>query len=316
MDYTAVGDTTNVAARLQQAADRGRILVPEATHRLVEGYFHMPPLGHLSLKGKAEPVRAWEVISARAARTRLDVEAERGLTPYVGRERELRLLHECFERARAGQGQVVFVVGEPGIGKSRLLYEFRRRLGDEATWLEGRCISFGRSIALHPVIDMMKRTFRIEEADSEAVIADKVEQGVLVLGEDLRALVPYLRYLLSVDPGDPAVLAMDPQQRRAEIFDALRQLLVRASQVRPQVMVIEDVHWIDKTSEESLLYSTDSIPAARILQILTYRRGYTHPFGEHTYHTRIALGSLSTMDSVQMTSRRGPKRWTSCARSA
>jgi hypothetical protein len=99
MDYTAVGDTTNVAARLQQAADRGRILVPEATHRLVEGHFHMRPLGHLSLKGKAEPVRAWEVISARAARTRLDVEAERGLTPYVGREREIRLLHECFERA-------------------------------------------------------------------------------------------------------------------------------------------------------------------------------------------------------------------------
>jgi predicted ATPase len=112
--------------------------------------------------------------------------------------------------------------------------------------------------------------------------------------------VRYLRYLLSVDPGDPSVLALDPQERRAEIFDALRQLLVRASQVRPQVMVIDDVHWIDKVSEESLLYSADSIPGARILQILTYRPGYTHPFGEHSYHTRIALGTLSTMDSVQM----------------
>jgi len=136
--------------------------------------------------------------------------------------------------------------------------------------------------------------------ENETAIADKVEQGVLVLGADLRVIVPYLCYLLSVDPGDPAVLAMDPQQRRAEIFDALRQLLVQASQVRPQVMVIEDVRWLDKTSEESLVYSADSIPGARILQILTYRPGYTHPFGEDTFHTRIALGTLSPEDSVQM----------------
>jgi class 3 adenylate cyclase/tetratricopeptide (TPR) repeat protein len=300
MDYTALGDTTNVAARLQQAAERGRILISEATHRLVEGYFHLRPLGHLALKGKVEPVRAWEAISARAVRTRLEVEAERGLTPYVGRERELRLLQDCFERARAGHGQVVFVVGEPGIGKSRLLHEFRRRMGDQATWLEGRCISFGLSFALHPVIDMMKRAFRIEEGDSETAIATKVEHSVLLLGEDLRRLVPYLRYLLSVDPGDPTVLTMDPRQRRAEMFDALRQLLVRASHVRPQVMVIEDVHWIDKASEESLIYTADSIPGARILQILTYRPGYAQPFGEHSYHTRLVLRTLSTEDSIQM----------------
>ena len=300
MDYTAVGDTTNVAARLQQAADRGRILVSEATYRLVDGYFHTRPLGHMALKGKAEPVRAWEVVSARATRTRLDVEAERGLTPYVGRARELRLLQECFERARSGHGQVIFVVGEPGIGKSRLLHEFRRRLGDDATWLEGRCISFGRSMALHPVIDMMKRNFSIEEDDGAATIAAKVEQGVLLLGEDLRPLVPYLRYLLSVDPGDAAVLAMDPQQRRAEIFDALRRLLVRAADVRPQVMAIEDLHWIDEASERSLLHSADSIPGCRVLQIFTYRPEYTHPFGERTYHTRIALNTLSSEESVRM----------------
>jgi transcriptional regulator with AAA-type ATPase domain len=140
MDYTAVGDTTNVAARLQQAADRGRIVISEATHRLVEGYFYTRPLGHLVLKGKAEPVRTWEVISARAPRTRLDVEAERGLTPFVGRARELQAFQERFEQAKAGEGQVVLIVGEPGIGKSRLLYEFRHWLGDEATWLEGLSI--------------------------------------------------------------------------------------------------------------------------------------------------------------------------------
>jgi predicted ATPase len=301
MDYTAVGDTTNVAARLQQVADRGRIVVSEATHRLIEGYFYTRPLGELTLKGRGEPVQSWEVISAREARTRLDVEAERGLTPYVGRERELAILTECFEKARAGHGQVVFVVGEAGIGKSRLLYEFRRRLGEQATWVEGRCVSFGRSIAFHPVVDMLKRNFRIEETDTQATIIQRIEHAVLRLGEDLRPILPYLKYVLSVDAGDPTVAQMDAKLRRAEFFDALRRLLVRAAEVHPQVFVVEDLHWMDKATEESLLFTADSIPGSRILQVLTYRPGYVHPFGERTYYTRVALDSLSAEDSAGMT---------------
>jgi class 3 adenylate cyclase len=211
MDYTAVGDTTNVAARLQQAAEPGRVVIAEATHRLVSGYFHTRPLPELALKGKTEPVRAWEVLSAREARTRLEVGADHGLTPFVGRQREFQLLLDAFAEVKAGQGQVVFVVGEPGIGKSRLIYEFRRRLGDDADWLEGHCLSFGHAIAFHPLIDLLKRNFRIEEGDAERTIVAKIDQGVLALGEDLRPTVPYLRYLLSVDPGDPAVSAMSPQ---------------------------------------------------------------------------------------------------------
>src|SRR5262245_36215426 len=300
MDYTAVGDTTNIAARLQQLADRGRVLISEATHRLVEGYFYTRFLGEHVLKGKAEPVEAWEVISARQARTRLEVTAERGLTPYVGRERELRALSELFPKAKAGAGQAVLLVGEAGIGKSRLLHEFRQRLGDEATWVEGRCVSFGRSIAFHPVIDLLKRTFRIDESDGEEAIARKVERSVLRLGEDLGPLVPYLRYLLAIDPGDPAVVALDPRRRRAEIFDALRRLLVRASEIRPQVVVYEDVHWMDQASEGSLLFSADSVPRHRILLILSYRPGYQHPFGDRTYHTRLALTALPAEASVEM----------------
>jgi predicted ATPase len=158
----------------------------------------------------------------------------------VGRDRELEVLLDCFEKTKAGHGQVVFVIGDPGIGKSRLLLEFRRRLADEATWLEGRAMSFGRSIAFHPLIDLLKRNFRIEEGDTEGSIIKKIETGVLRLGEDLRPTVPYLRYLLSVDPGDPAVMSMDPQLRRGEIFDALRRLAVRAAEVYPQVVVYED----------------------------------------------------------------------------
>jgi class 3 adenylate cyclase/tetratricopeptide (TPR) repeat protein len=300
MDYTAVGDTTNTAARLQQLADRGRVVISDATHRLVEGYFYTRSLGEHALKGKAEPVGAWEVISARETRTRLEVTAERGLTPYVGRESELRTLADLFERVKFGAGQVVLLVGEAGIGKSRLLHEFRQRLGDEATWVEGRCVSFGRAMAFHPVIDLIKRTFRIDEADGEEAIARKVEASALRLGEDLSPLVPYLRYLLAIDPGDPGVAALDPRRRRAEVLDALRRLLVRASEIRPQVVIIEDVHWMDQASEGSLLFTADSVPRHRILLILTYRPGYQHPFGDRSYHTRIALTALPAEASVQM----------------
>jgi class 3 adenylate cyclase/tetratricopeptide (TPR) repeat protein len=300
MDYTAVGDTTNVAARLQQGADRGRIVVSEATHRLVEGYFYTRPLGDLTLKGKTEPVRAWEVISARQDRSRLEVGAERGLTPYIGREPALATLSQCFEKARAGHGQVVFVVGEAGIGKSRLLHELRRHLGEQAAWVEGRCVSHGHSIAFHPLVDMLKRNFHVEEADTDGTIIQKVERVVLRLGEDLRQILPYLKHLLSVDPGDPALAGIDPKLRRAELFDALRRLLVRAAEVHPQVFVLEDAHWMDKATEESLLFAVDSIPGGRILQVLTYRPGYVQPFGERTYYTRLVLDSLSAQDSVRL----------------
>jgi class 3 adenylate cyclase/tetratricopeptide (TPR) repeat protein len=300
MDYTAIGDTTNVAARLQQAAIPGQILISETTHRLVAGYCTTRSLGGLALKGKAESIHAWEVLAVDETRTRLEVAAERGLTPFTGRERELRLLHECFAQAQAGHGQVVFLVGEAGLGKSRLLLEFRQRLGTEATWLEGHAMSFGRTFAFHPMIDLLRRNFRIEEGDTEDAMVEKIEHGVLRLGVELCPILPYLRYLLAVDPGEAAVRTMDPQLRRAEIFGALRHLLLRAAEVRPQVVVFEDLHWMDKATEAFLTLTADSIPTSRVLCLLTYRPGYVHPFGERTYHTRLVLPTLSSADTVQM----------------
>jgi predicted ATPase len=166
------------------------------------------------------------VLAARETRTRLEVEAERGLTPFVGRERELQLLADGFAQAQAGHGQMVFIVGEAGLGKSRFLLECRKRLGAEATWIEGHAMSFGQSIALYPVIDLLRRTFRIEEDDTIDTIVDKIEHRGLRLGAELRPILPYVRYVLAVDPGDAAVQAMDPQLRRAELFDALRRLLL------------------------------------------------------------------------------------------
>jgi class 3 adenylate cyclase/tetratricopeptide (TPR) repeat protein len=300
MDYTAVGDTTNVAARMLQAAEPDRILVAESTRRLVSDHFEMQPLGPLAVKGRREPVGAWLVQAVRPARTRVEVRAERGLTPFVGRERERRALRECFEQARAGRGQVVFVVGEPGIGKSRLLYEFRRSLGAEATWLEGRCVSFGRSMALHPIIDLLRRGLGIDEGDDESAIAGKIESQVEAVGADLRPSVPFLKYLLSVDPGDPSVVTMEPQHRRGELFDALRRLIARAAARRPHVMVLEDLHWVDQATEEFLLRLADLVPTSRLLQVCTYRPGYAQPFGDRTYHTRLVLSSLSPRDSATL----------------
>jgi predicted ATPase/class 3 adenylate cyclase len=297
MDYTAVGDTTNVAARLQQAGEPGRVTISEATYRLVRGYFETRPLGELHLKGKAESIAAWEVVAAHETRTRLEVEADRGgLTPFVGRERELGSLVDAFERARAGSGQVAFIVGEAGIGKSRLLLELRRRVADGAAWQEGHCLSFGKAMAFHPLVDLLQRQFGVEEGDAEAAIAAKIERGVAAVGP----VAPYLRALLSVDPGDADVRAMSPAQRRGETLEALRRLLVHAADQRPQVLVIEDLHWIDGASEQFLTALVDSVPALRVLLIFTYRPGYASPFGERTYFTRVVPAALSADDSARM----------------
>ncbi len=300
MDYTAVGDTTNVAARLQQAGTPGQILISEATHRLVADYCTTRPLEEFALKGKSKAIRAWEVNSVNESRTRIEVETERGLTPFVGRERELALLSRCFDQARKGQGQLVFLTGEAGLGKSRLVLEFRRRLGRDATWLEGHAMSFGRSMAFHPLIDLLRRNFRIEEKESEIIILEKIARGVLRLGAELQPILPYVRYLLLVDPGDPAVKAMDPQMRRGEIFDGLRRLLLRAAEMRPQILVFEDLHWMDPATVAFLTFLADSIPASRVLCLFTCRPGYVQSFGDQTYHTRIALPTISAEDTVQM----------------
>src|SRR5262244_406521 len=223
MDYTAVGDTTNLAARLQQIAQPGSVVISAATHQPVAGFFETRDLGEIPVKGRA-PVHAFEVLRPRGRRTRFDVAVERGLTPLVGRERELATLHERFSEVKAGRGQVVGIAGEAGIGKSRLVLEFRRALaqaGEEVTWLEGHCISFGQSIPFLPLIDQLRENFRIEEFDGEPEIIAKVEHGMRRMGE-LEAHIPLIRYLLAVDPGDLVVASMEASARRKKIFDALR----------------------------------------------------------------------------------------------
>ena len=301
MDYTAVGDTTNLAARMVNLAEPGQVVIAEDTHRIVSGYFVTRPLGAQVIKGKVVPVNAYEVVRTRGLRTRLEVGAERGLTPFVGRESELSLLQERWAEARAGRGQVVGLMGEAGIGKSRLLWEFQRRLADgPVTWLTGRCISYGKEMAYLPIIDLLKHNFQLEEGDDDPTIIAKIEGGMVALGEELQPAIPHIKYLLSVPPGDDAVLRLDAQQRRLKLFEALRAMMLQGGQRRALVLVVEDLHWIDRTSEEVLLHLVDSIPTARVLLLVTYRPGYENPFGERTYTTRIGLRTLSDHDSLRL----------------
>ncbi len=292
-DYTAIGDTVNLAARMQQVAEPDTVYLSESTYHAVRDYFACEPLGPLTVKGKAEAVVAYKALREKGIQTRIEAATERGLTPFVGRDRELQLLSSYFESAQRGQGQVVFLSGEAGIGKSRLLLEFRHALAHETiTWLEGHSISFGKNIAYLPIIDILKRAFGVAEGDSDADIIRRVDDGTAGWDSTAWATVPYLKYLLNVDPGDPAIVAMDPLERRAGIFDALRALVLEASRTRPLVLVVEDLHWMDEMSAEALAVLVDTIAAAPVLLLATYRPGYVPALGERTYATRLHLDAL------------------------
>ncbi|MGD0205868.1 MAG: adenylate/guanylate cyclase domain-containing protein, partial [Dehalococcoidia bacterium] len=304
MDYTALGDTVNLAARMEELAEPGTVHLSENTYRAVQDYFECEPLGALTVKGKGAPVVAYRAVRERLARTRFEAAVERGLTPFIGRDQELAVLRGYLEQAKRGQGQVVFVSGEAGIGKSRLLLEFRRTILDEAvTWLEGQCISYGKNIPYLPTIDILKSSFGVQEGDNDAAIIRKVDEGTADWDEAAQATVPYLKYLLNVDPGDAAVTVMDPLERRAGVFDSLRALFLQQSRRRPLVVVVEDLHWVDEKSQEALAALVDAIASAPVLLILTYRPGYAHSLGERTYYSRLALGHLPPEESAAMAER-------------
>jgi class 3 adenylate cyclase/tetratricopeptide (TPR) repeat protein len=300
MDYTAVGDTTNIAARMQQLAEPGTIAVAETTAHQIEPYFELRQLGTFTVKNRARPVNARQLMAARAQVSRLDARTAHGLSPFVGRDDVLSTLQRAWSAAQRGRGQAVFVVGDAGIGKSRLLHEFRERVAHDATWIQADCVSFGHSIPFLPIVSMVKRTFRIDEADGESEIAAKIERGVTFLGEEARSIGAALCYLLSVDPGDGGLRAMDPAARRKAIVAAIVRLTAARSRQRPMVVVVEDAHWIDAASEDVLKALADALPGMTVLLVLTYRPLYQQPFDERTYYWRVALRPMDDDDAVRI----------------
>lgn len=303
-DYTALGDTVNVAARVEQVAEPGSVYISERTYRAVQDYFECEALGEVEIKGKKQPLSLFKVLRERRVQSRLEAAALHGLTDYVGRQSELEMLDRYLEQAAQGQGQVVFISGEAGIGKSRLLLEFERmQAGRPMRWLKGSCISFGRNIAYLPIVEIVKHNFGIGELDSQTDASRKIDQAVEQWHPDARASAAYLKHLLQLGSGDRHVEEMSPQERRAGIFDALRMLMLEASQEQPLVIAIEDLHWVDEQSEEALVALVDAVPRANVLLTITYRPGYSPRLGERSYFNRMALRQLGPEAGAEMAER-------------
>jgi class 3 adenylate cyclase/tetratricopeptide (TPR) repeat protein len=301
MEYTAVGDTVNLASRMQTMAEPGGILVAPATYRMARDFFQFRPVGKVKVKGKEEPVEAYQLLKAAEVATRIEAAVVRGLTRFVGRDREMATLGEALDKAKSGTGQVVGVVGEAGVGKSRLLFELRKVLPEgEYTYLQGRCLHYGGSMPYLPFLDILRGYFGIEEGDREYLVKKKMAEKVAQLDEKLKEALPPIEDILSLKVEDEAYLKLDAPLKRVKIFEAIRDVLIRESQNKPLVLAVEDLHWIDKTSEEFLGYLIGFLANTPILLLLLYRPEYTHQWASKSYYRQIGVDQLSLPSSAEL----------------
>jgi class 3 adenylate cyclase/tetratricopeptide (TPR) repeat protein len=301
VDFKALGDTVNLASRLQTLAEPGATLVTEETFKLTEGFFRFENLGKRTIKGKSEQVRIYQVVAPRSRLTRFDVSAERGLTPLVGRTRELESLVDGMERTRQGRGQAFSIVGEAGVGKSRLLYEFRKAVANEnIMFLEGKCLSYGKGSAYHPIMDILKGAFDIQDEESDSRIEEKVRYGLKSLGVDRTHTIPYILELMGVKDSGIEQIAMSSEGKRDMIIQTLKQIVLKASMIRPLVMAVEDLHWSDLSSQEVIKYMLEAIPASHVLILLTYRPDFIPNWGAKSYYNTVDIDRLSNRDCLVM----------------
>jgi class 3 adenylate cyclase/tetratricopeptide (TPR) repeat protein len=293
MDYSAIGQATHLAARMEQLATPGSILLTAETFWLVEGLVEVKPLGSTPVKGLAHPVAVFELAGAGPTRMRLQALAVRELTRFVGRQMESETLRKAQERAGAGHGQVVAVIGEPGVGKTRLFYEFLRSHRTQS-WLllESHSVSYGKAVPYLPVSSLLKAYFQIEGRPDGRQLRAKVIGKLRALGESLTPMLPAFLTLLEVPIEDREWQALDPSRRRQQTLDAFKHLLLCESQVQPLVVVFENLHWIDTETQALLDSLVESLPMARLLLLVNYRPEYHHTWESKTYYTQLRLDPL------------------------
>jgi predicted ATPase/class 3 adenylate cyclase len=301
MDYTAVGQTTHLAARMEQMAKPGSVLTTGETLRLAEGLVQVKALGPVSVKGLTDPVEVFELVGAASTRTRLQALAARGLTRFVGRQTEFETLRQALARAGTSHGQVVAIIGEPGVGKTRLVYEFiRSHHTHDWLVLESSSVSYGKATAYLPVRDLLKAYFQLDNRDDGRKVREKVTGKLLTLDTALGPTLPAFLTLLDVPVEDRQWQDLDPTQRRQRTLAAIKQLLLRESQVQPLLLVFENLHWIDAETQAILDSLIDSLPTARLLLLVNYRPEYQHSWGSKTYYTQLRLDPLPPANAEEL----------------
>ena len=303
MDYDAIGPTVHLASRMEQLASPGTVRLTAATASLAEGFVDLRALGQVPVKGLSQPIEAFDLLGVGAARTRLQASASRGLTPFVGRREELAALDRAHELAAAGHGQIVALVGEPGVGKSRLFYEFtRRRRMRPWLVLEGTSVSSGKASAWAPIIDLLKLYFDIAPGDDRRRSAEKVLGKILLLDDALRPVLPALLALLDLPVEDADWQALGPPQRRRRILDGVKALLVRESQRQPLALVLDDLHWIDGETQALLDGLAESMHTCRMLLLVNYRPEYRHDWANRAHYTQLRIAPLEATGAQELLS--------------
>jgi predicted ATPase len=294
MDPTERGEVWAILDRLLAAAPAGTVVVDAAAAPLIERRFALdPPRGALS-----PPAQVHRVVGHE--RTGFEV-GGRVLSRFVGRGRDLALLHDRLAHVEAGRGQVVGIVGEPGVGKSRLLYEFKQSLArGRVTWVEGRCVSYGSTVPYAPLLALIRHNFRLGELDAPDVIADKLTAGLGILGLEAKGSIPYLLHLVGVKEGTEGLAGQSPEALRARTLDILQQIAVAGSRRRTLIVAVEDLHWIDRTSEAVLASFAEALSGGPLLLLLTYRPGYQPPWLGRSYASQMVLDHLSREDSLRV----------------
>jgi len=299
-EYTPIGHTANLASRMQAVAPTGSIAVSENTRRLVEGYFVLKPLGPTRVKGLSEPVNMYEVTGLGPLRTRLQRSAGRGLTKFVGREREMEAMRAAADRAISGHGQIVAAMAEPGVGKSRLYFEFKAK--NQSGWmvLETVSVSHGKASAYLPVLDLLQGYFKIAGEDDERTRREKVAGKITILERSLEDTLPYLFALLGIVEGEDPLAQMDGPLKKRRTLEAIKRIILRESLNQPLMVEFEDLHWIDEATQEFLNLLADSIATAKILLLVNYRPEYSHKWNSKTYYTQLRLDPLGRASAGEL----------------